>query len=152
MVISSNSLTSPRIWNMPAISMRWLANPNQGCTRFSHNFGAHKNDLFIIKVKILVLVKWWHWSLPTTLTIEPRIINIIWACKPIPFKHVSFWYLFMEAHLTTYHSNTFVIITYNMWLNKVCLPYWLNWMSRLVYVALIPKTHMILSSLNISEG
>ena len=39
------------------------------------------------------------------LTIEPII-----ACSPISFKHMSFWYLSLESHLTTYQLNTCVLI------------------------------------------
>ena len=36
-----------------------------------------------------------------------RVI-IFWAHRPISFEHVSFRYLFLKAHLTTYHSITCV--------------------------------------------
>ena len=36
-----------------------LANPNQGRSDFPHNFGVHMNIIdFILKVEILVLIKW----------------------------------------------------------------------------------------------
>ena len=57
------------------------------------------NIFFIIKVKILVLIK---------LTIKPWIIFTFWACDLVSFKQVSFGYPFLEPHPITYHSNTCV--------------------------------------------
>ena len=39
------------------------------------NFGAHVNILFIIKVRILELIKWPPPPPPIMLTIEPRMVN-----------------------------------------------------------------------------
>lgn len=39
------------------------------------------------------------------LTPEPRKINRFWACSLIFFKHISFWCLFLNPHLPSYHSN-----------------------------------------------
>ena len=39
------------------ISKRWLTNPNWGPNPFPHNFPTHMWNLFIIKVKILMLIK-----------------------------------------------------------------------------------------------
>ena len=33
------------------------------------------------------------------LTIEPRMATLFWACNSIYFKHMSFWYSFLESHL-----------------------------------------------------
>ena len=86
--------------------MRWSANPNHARSDLPHNFGAHMNILFIIKVWILALVKWLYSPL-TMLTIEnPRMVSIFWAFSPI-----SFWYLFLVPHLTIYHSLGVQIIT-----------------------------------------
>ena len=38
------------------VSMRWLANLNQGHNYFPHNLWSRANILFIIKVHILVLI------------------------------------------------------------------------------------------------
>jgi hypothetical protein len=40
-----------------ANSMRGLANPNSGVGTFLINFRVHMNTLFIIRVKILVVIK-----------------------------------------------------------------------------------------------
>ena len=89
------------------ISTRWLANPNQGHSHFPYD---HVKILFIIKVKILMLVKWSYRSPQIMPTIEPRMIIIIWARNPIIFKHKSFWYPFMEANQTTHHLNIGVLV------------------------------------------
>ena len=39
------------------------------------------------------------------LTTEHRKINIFWARTSISFKHISFWCLFLDPHLPSYHSN-----------------------------------------------
>ena len=39
------------------------------------------------------------------LIIEPKMVIIFLAHSPLSFKHVSFWYSFLEPHQTTYHSN-----------------------------------------------
>jgi hypothetical protein len=45
------------------------------------------------------------------LTTELRIISIFWACSPISFKHmIYFWCQFLDPHLTTYNSNVGVQI------------------------------------------
>ena len=43
-------------------------------------------------------------------SIEPRIVNIIWACSPISFKHVLFKCPFLDPHLITHHSSAGVYI------------------------------------------
>ena len=74
---------------------------------FLNVVGAHLNILFIIKVKIVALIKW-SYSLPPT----PNYVaywayngHLIWTCSPIVFEHISFWYLFLELQLTTHHPN-----------------------------------------------
>ena len=65
---------------------------------------AHMNILFIIKVNILMLIKWSYRSPNIMLTIEPRIVSIFWACGPISFRHMmSFWCPLLNPHLTTYY-------------------------------------------------
>ena len=39
------------------------------------------------------------------LTIESRMVIIFWVGSPFLFEHVSYWYLLLEPHLTTYDSN-----------------------------------------------
>ena len=78
-----------------AISMKWLANPHWGHSRIHR-----MNILFIIKVKILVLVKWSYRSLSITLTIEPRMVSVFWCRSPISFKHMFVWNPVLEVHLT----------------------------------------------------
>ena len=65
------------------------------------------NILFTIKVKILVPMKWssyrslhlcWLLSLECSTYFE-------FVAKPLLIKHMSFWYPFLEPHLTMYHSN-----------------------------------------------
>lgn len=41
-----------------AISVKWLANPNEDHSHFSQKIGAHLNISLVIKVKILVLTTW----------------------------------------------------------------------------------------------
>ena len=87
--------------------MKWLANPNWGCSHFLHKFWSSHEYLFIIKVKILVLLNG-HIGPPPKLCwsmIECKMVISVWACGPIFSNHMSFWYLFLEPHLTTYHSN-----------------------------------------------
>ena len=38
-------------------------------------------------------------------TNELRMVSILGTHSPISFKHVSFGCLFLDSHLTTYHSN-----------------------------------------------
>ena len=65
--------------------------------------------LIIIKVKILVLIKWSYMS-PNQLTIESRMIIICRTSTPISFEHISFWCRFLNPHLTTYHSNKHIYL------------------------------------------
>ena len=90
---------SPRIRNTPLawLRMYWL------CSKF---VGAHMNILFVFKVKkILVFIKWLHRSSPIMLTIKSRMVITFWAHSPICFERMSFWWPFLESHLTNYRSN-----------------------------------------------
>jgi hypothetical protein len=42
---------------------------------------------------------------PIMLAIDCKVVNWIWKCCPIFFKHVSLWCLFLDPLLTTHHSN-----------------------------------------------
>ena len=88
--------------------MRWLANQNRGRSHFRHDYGAHMNSL--PQWKILCLLNG-HTCFSKYVTIESRMdIIIFWTRGPIFFRQVNFflWYPFLEPHLTTYHSNTYV--------------------------------------------
>ena len=63
------------------------------------------NTLFIIKVKILVLIKWLYRPPSIVLTLKSRIVIIFQACSLFSFKHMSFWAPFLEPHLATCYSN-----------------------------------------------
>ena len=66
------------------------------------------NILIIIKVKILVLIKWSNaQSLPPPilLTIESRMVMIFCTHNPISYKRMSLWYSFLKPHLTLDPSN-----------------------------------------------
>ena len=88
-----------------SLVLRWLAYPNGG--RSSSRF-VQLMWMFarIIKEKSLVLIEWSRRShvpppLPLLiLTIESRMLIIIWARNLNTFEHISFWYLFLEPHQT----------------------------------------------------
>ena len=42
---------------------------------------------------------------PIMWIIERNVVIIFWAHNPISFEHMSIWYLLMEPHQTTSHSN-----------------------------------------------
>lgn len=68
-------------------------------SHFSHNL--FRND-FIIKVRILELIKWsYSFSPPDMLAIEPRMLNKFWGHSSCPFKYTYFECPFLEPHLTT---------------------------------------------------
>lgn len=76
--------------------------PNWSCGPFSSLcFGAFKNILFIIKVRILFPNK--LINLGTLVNLS--MINIPWACSPISLEHVFFWCHFLDSHQITNHSN-----------------------------------------------
>ena len=86
-------------------------------------YGAHMNILcIIIIVTIPVLMKWSYRSPPPPimLTIKSRMISVYWACNPITFRCISFWCMFLDTHLTTYHSNIGVHIRLSF--HVCCLP------------------------------
>ena len=70
--------------------------------------------LFIIKRKILMLIRWSYRCPLIVLTNELMMIIILQAHIPIYFKYMFFWYPFMKPLKTTYHSDK--------GLNKGCLP------------------------------
>ena len=76
------------------ISVRWLANPNQGCRHFPHYFWSSYEYLVHSQCEDLKLIKWSCTSPPIMWTFEPRLINIFWAHSPISFEHMSFWVFF----------------------------------------------------------
>ena len=67
-------------------------------------FVAHMNISFIIKVKILVLIKL-AYTPEIMLNIEPRMVCIFWVHSPISCEHISFLCLFLGPHPITHHSN-----------------------------------------------
>ena len=88
----------------------WLATRIEAVATFLIIFGAHMNILFIVKVNILVLIKWSYRSPQLCWLTESRMVIIFWARRPISFTHMSFWYLFLGPHQITYHSNIGVLI------------------------------------------
>ena len=85
-----------------------VSNLNGGWSHFSHKLWSSRDTLFILKVKILMLIKWSYSTLPLPhiiLTIEPQMVIIFWAHTLFSFRHVYSWYMFLEPHLTTCHSN-----------------------------------------------
>ena len=91
----SSTPTSHRI-SKQTISTRWLANLNRGHVHFLRIFGAHMNILFIVKVKILFLVKRSNGS--------PRFYWPLRLCWQI-LDNVSFWCSFLDPHLSAHHLN-----------------------------------------------
>ena len=63
------------------------------------------NISFIIKVKILVLIKLLYIPPEIMLTIEPRTVSIIWARSSISSAHIFFLCPFLGQHPITHHSN-----------------------------------------------
>ena len=68
-------------------------------------FGGDMNILITIKVKILIFNKW-SYRPPIMLTTEPGMMSVFWTHSPISLEHMSLSHLFLDPHLTTYHSNT----------------------------------------------
>ena len=61
---------------------------------------------------------WSMWSIPhlrslsghvgvPIIAIKLRMTVMFWACNSIPFKHVFFFYVLLEPHQITYHSNIY---------------------------------------------
>ena len=68
-------------------SMRWLSNPNEGYSHLpSLFFEAHMNVLFIVKVKILMLIKWSYRSSLNRLT----SVSYVEYATQCFFKHTPF--------------------------------------------------------------
>ena len=44
-------------------------------------------------------------GLTIMLTIELKMVSVFWARRPISFKHMLFWCLFLDPHQSTFHSN-----------------------------------------------
>ena len=76
----------------------------------SHNFGVHKKYLIQYqsddshprlsgRVGPLIM-----------LAIEPRMVSMLRARRPISIEHMSSWCQFLDPHLITYRSNTCVCI------------------------------------------
>ena len=92
-------------FSQEVMSMRWLTNLNQSCRDFIVIFGAYMNVFFIVRVKILVLVKWSYRSLRLRCLLklerlsyfEHIVQSLSNICLPLC--------LYLEAHLITYHSN-----------------------------------------------
>lgn len=76
-----------------------IANPNCALSHFCLTliYGPHMNIFFIVKVKVLMLVKWSYMFLHIMLTIEFRIISMFWARSLISFKHTYFWCPFLKS-------------------------------------------------------
>ena len=53
---------------------------------------------FIIKMKILMPIKWSYMSPQWWWPWLPEMATIVWTHMPIFFKHKSFWYPFLEEH------------------------------------------------------
>ena len=65
------------LWDVKhVISARGSTNPHCAHSHLSYFFGFRMNNVFIIKVKIFVLIKWSHKLAPQfMLTIKPRIVS-----------------------------------------------------------------------------
>jgi hypothetical protein len=64
--------------------------------------------LFIIKVNILVVIRWLYAPPSIMLTIELRMIITFFVCRLLSLNLVSFGYPFLEPHLTTHHLSIHV--------------------------------------------
>ena len=63
------------------------------------------NIVFVIKVKIVVLVKWSFRSPTLCSQLSLEWFSYFEHVDPISFKHLIFLYSYLEPHLTKYHSN-----------------------------------------------
>jgi hypothetical protein len=84
-----------------AITTRWLANPNRGKHTFSHNLWSscehlihYQGEDFCAQINPSIM-----------LIFELRMVIIFLARSLIFSKHMSYWYMLLEPHLTAYHSN-----------------------------------------------
>ena len=86
MVILSNAPTFHKLWNAP-----WVYDDCESiscpCPISLIVFKAHMNILFIVKAKILVIIR----APITMVTIEPKMVNIYWAWTSISLEHFPFW-------------------------------------------------------------
>lgn len=88
----------------PSICARWLAKPNCGHSHFLVVFRAHMNTFIIVKVKILVDIKWSYMSPELSWPLSLEWFNIYWACSPISLN-MSFWCPILVPHLNRTPSN-----------------------------------------------
>ena len=120
-----------------AISTRYLGCLNLVCGHFLIIYGACMNILFIIKVKILVLIKWLCRYPSIMLTIEPRMGIIFWACCPIYYIQVFNISVFQAM------PNHVVVLKYRCPnKNKGCLPWTWRYdkcITHLVEIVLVHK-------------
>ena len=94
-----------------AISANWLANPNHAHSHLPRKFSELTWISFSLSKWRLLCSLSDHIDLSQLmLTIEPRMVSIVWACSPISLEHTSFWCPFLDTHLTIHHSNIFVQI------------------------------------------
>ena len=63
------------------------------------------NILYIINVMILVLINCSYRSSQLYRFLSLELLSYFEQIALISFKVMSFWYPFLEPHLTTYHSN-----------------------------------------------
>ena len=99
-----------------AISTRWVANPNRGCSHSPQKIIQSSYEYFIHDQNWRILCSLNGHIGPRImfLIIEPGMVIMIIIergvgfepSNPISCKHESFWYPFLKPHLiTTYHSN-----------------------------------------------
>lgn len=60
------------------------------------------NILFIVKAKILEVIEWV--LLIMSIIVVSIRVNKLWAHRPKLFQHMSFWWPFLNPHLTIHHS------------------------------------------------
>ena len=98
MDMSFLSAATSRIWNTPAISVRWLANPNRAHGYLPHKVWSSNEYLSIKKAKILVLIKRSYRS-PKTCWLER--LRSFWERNPASITHVPV----LGSTPNHYHSN-----------------------------------------------
>lgn len=87
---------------------------------------AYLNILFIIKMKIIVLMKWSYRLFAIMLTTEPRMVSIHWACSPIIFEpicfsYTSFWCHFLDCTSKDMPLEYLCLNCFCVWFNYVYL-------------------------------
>ena len=97
---------------------------------------APMNVSFIIKVKILELMKWSYRSPlpPTMLIVQPRIINEFWAHSPISVIHIVFFVSGFTFDYTPLNSNT------SVWVRNVT-----RWGPRSLTLS-VPRDHSVVAT------